>query len=125
MGLDYWYAKLVLAVPEKLGVNSVDRLPRGIRVATRYYNITSSYLRSKGLDARIVKVSGATEVMPHLGAADAVVDVMSTGTTLRLPGRRSYGGLGVLIASSRGLGALLQMGQASRNHDEWGASGQG
>ncbi|MEM0048047.1 MAG: ATP phosphoribosyltransferase, partial [Ignisphaera sp.] len=59
---------------------------REIRIATKYYNIALRYANSKNLKARIVKISGAAEVMPYLGAADAVIDVMSTGTTLRIHG---------------------------------------
>ncbi len=84
--LDFGQAKLVLAIPEKLMVNNVSDLPQGIRIATKYYSITRNYIESKGLKAKIVRINGAAEVMPYLGAADAIVDVMSTGTTLRLHG---------------------------------------
>lgn len=84
--LDFGYAKIVLAVPQIWNIKSVDELPQDIRIATKYYNIAMNYLRSKKLRARLVRISGAAEVMPYLGAADAVIDVTSTGTTLKLHG---------------------------------------
>ncbi|MEM0360859.1 MAG: ATP phosphoribosyltransferase [Sulfolobales archaeon] len=84
--LDFGYAKIVLAVPQSWNVKSVDELPQDIRIATKYYNIAVNYLRSKKLRARLIRISGAAEVMPYLGAADAVIDVTSTGTTLKLHG---------------------------------------
>ncbi len=87
--LDFGNAQIVFAIPRNWGTSSIDELrasSREIRVATKYYNIAFSYISQKGLKAKIVRVSGATEVMPYLGAADAVIDVMSTGTTLRVHG---------------------------------------
>jgi ATP phosphoribosyltransferase len=87
--LDFGKAKIVFAVPRSWGIASVEELSRiggEIRIATKYYNIAGNYIRRKGLRAKLIKVSGATEVMPYLGAADAVIDVASTGTTLRIHG---------------------------------------
>ncbi|MCY0860299.1 MAG: ATP phosphoribosyltransferase [Sulfolobaceae archaeon] len=85
--LDYGKSKIVLAIPASFGVKSVEEL-RGkeIRIATKYYNIAKNYLENKGIKAKIVKISGAAEVMPSLGAADAIIDAMNTGTTLKLHG---------------------------------------
>ena len=87
--LDFGKASIVFAVPRSWGIASVEELNkigREVRVATKYYNIASNYIRQRCIRARIIKVSGATEVMPYLGAADAVIDVISTGTTLRIHG---------------------------------------
>ncbi|MEL9991859.1 MAG: ATP phosphoribosyltransferase [Thermoproteus sp.] len=65
---------------------SVEEMPDGIRVATKYINIASAYFERKGKRVKIVKVSGSVEVMPMLGVADVIVDVMATGTTLALHG---------------------------------------
>ncbi|MEZ0247856.1 MAG: ATP phosphoribosyltransferase [Thermoproteus sp.] len=65
---------------------SVEEMPDGVRVATKYVNIASAYFEKKGKKAKIVKVSGSVEVMPMLGVADVIVDVMATGTTLALHG---------------------------------------
>ena len=85
--LDFGEGRLVLAVPKSWGVSSVEELRnRELRIATKYPNIATKYIREKDLKARIIKVSGAAEVMPYPGAADAVVDVVSSGTTLRIHG---------------------------------------
>ncbi len=84
--LDYGHAKIVLAVPQEWNVRSPDELPRNIRIATKYHNIAMNYIKSKSLNAKLVKISGAAEVMPYLRAADAIIDVASTGTTLKLHG---------------------------------------
>lgn len=83
--LDFGNSKIVLAAPSGM---DMDRLQttRHIRIATKYYNVASKYVKEKGLSAKIVKISGAAEAMPLLGAADAIIDVMSTGTTLKLHG---------------------------------------
>ena len=87
--LDFGKAKLVFAVPQSMNINSVDELAkRGneIRIATKYFNIASRYIKEKNLKAKIIRINGAAEVMPYLGVADAIIDVMSSGTTLRLHG---------------------------------------
>jgi len=81
-------ARLVVAVPEEAPVGSVEELPDGVRVATKFVNIARRFFEKHGVDARIIGISGSAEVMPRLGVADAVLDVSSTGTTLRLHGLR-------------------------------------
>ncbi len=82
LDLGYGRARLVVAVPETSGYTSVDELPDGVRVATKFVNIARRFFESRGKRVRIVRVSGSTEVMPLLGAADAILDITSTGTTL-------------------------------------------
>ncbi|WP_369900461.1 ATP phosphoribosyltransferase [Bacillus manliponensis] len=53
------------------------------RIATKYPNITSTYFRNKGEDVEIIKIEGSVEIAPILGLADAVVDIVETGNTLR------------------------------------------
>ena len=87
--LDFGKAKLVFAVPQSMNINSVDELAKRaneIRIATKYFNIASRYIKEKNLKAKIIRINGAAEVMPYLGVADAIIDVMSSGTTLRLHG---------------------------------------
>ncbi|WP_338600556.1 ATP phosphoribosyltransferase [Sulfolobus tengchongensis] len=85
--LDFGKSKIVLAIPQNWSINSVEELKgKEIRIATKYYNIAREYVTKKELNAKIVKISGAAEVMPSLGASDAIIDVMSTGTTLKLHG---------------------------------------
>ena len=84
--LDFGSARMVLAVPASWGISSPEEIRGEVRIATKYINIARRYVEERGIRARLVKVSGAAEVMPSLGAADAIIDVMSTGTTLRLHG---------------------------------------
>lgn len=56
------------------------------RVATKYPNITRSWLSTKGMDAEIIRIEGSVELAPLLGLADAIVDIVETGDTLRANG---------------------------------------
>lgn len=85
--LDFGVGRIVFAIPKNWNIEDITQLKgREIRVATKYYNIASNYIKEKNLKAKIVKISGAAEVMPYLGAADAVIDVMNSGTTLSIHG---------------------------------------
>jgi len=80
--LDFGHCRLMLAVPEYNVFDSVDQL-EGKRLATSYPYLTREYLNDAGVDADIVTLNGAVEIAPALGTADAIVDLVSTGTTLR------------------------------------------
>jgi ATP phosphoribosyltransferase len=82
--LGFGACRLVLAVPEKTGVRRLQDLPKDLSVATSFPRLTREYLKKKGKRAKIIPVSGATEVMPHLGVADAVTDLTATGSTLAM-----------------------------------------
>ena len=78
-----------LAAPA--GVASrVDDLA-GRRIATSYPGVLAAYLAQAGIDARIVRLDGAVENAVRLGVADAVADVVATGTTLRQAGLEVLG----------------------------------
>jgi len=81
-------AEVVLAVSSRSGIKSVNDLPDGARIATKYVNLARKFLgeRAPGKHFRIIEVGGAAEIMPALGIADAIVDVRSTGMTLRSHG---------------------------------------
>lgn len=84
--LGFGKGRLVVAVPKSMGVKTVEELPPGARVATKFVNIAYSYFGELGKRVRIVRVTGSVEVLPQLGIADAILDVMSTGTTLEVHG---------------------------------------
>lgn len=73
---------LSLAVPENSTIKSAADL-EGRRIATSYPALTSSILSRRGINAETVKFSGSVEIAPGLGTADAISDLVSTGTTLR------------------------------------------
>jgi len=59
-------------------------------IATKYPNVTKKYFMEKGYDVEIVKIDGSVELAPLLGLADGIVDLVSTGTTLRENGLEVY-----------------------------------
>lgn len=64
---------------------------RGVRVATSYAGLLAEWVRTSGVDVRIVHLDGAVENAVALGVADAVADVVATGTTLRRAGLELVG----------------------------------
>ncbi len=75
-------AKLVLAVHEDSPVTSVHQTS-GMKVATEFPVITKEYFAKNKVNITVVLVGGACEATPHLGIADAIVDLSSSGTTLK------------------------------------------
>ncbi|MCC5576056.1 ATP phosphoribosyltransferase [Microtetraspora sp. AC03309] len=63
----------------------------GLRIATSYSGLLGKYLADEGIDARVIKLDGAVETAIRLGVADAVADVVETGTTLRNVGLEVFG----------------------------------
>ncbi len=80
--LPFGGCRLSLAIPEDSTAKSADDLD-GYRIATSYPALTRSLLSKRGIEAETVKFSGSVEIAPGLGAADAISDLVSTGTTLR------------------------------------------
>lgn len=60
-----------------------DRLSSKIRVATKYPNITERYFNQKGVPVEIIKLYGSIELAPLVGLADRIVDLVSSGRTLK------------------------------------------
>ncbi|MFB6135142.1 MAG: ATP phosphoribosyltransferase [Halobacteriaceae archaeon] len=83
LDLEFGRCRLVLAAPEDGGVESVADLA-GRTVATEFPNVTRRFFEDRGVSPEIVEVTGATELTPHVDMADAIVDITSTGTTLRV-----------------------------------------
>lgn len=83
----------------------------GLRVATSYTGLVSRFLKKQGVDVEMVALDGAVESAVRLGVADAVADVVSTGTTLRQQGLEVFGPVilestAVLISSGKDLPGL-------------------
>ncbi|MDX2009995.1 MAG: ATP phosphoribosyltransferase [Myxococcaceae bacterium] len=89
--LQFGKCRLVVAVRDESGVKSVDELKGRPRVASVFPRLTRAYFESKGIAVDVVPVSGAAEIAPHLGIADIVVDLTSTGSTLKVNGLREVG----------------------------------
>jgi ATP phosphoribosyltransferase len=97
LDLKFGRASLVLAVKENSGIETIRDLKPGLKVATKYVNIASRFFNSLSLKVEIIPITGAAEIMPHLNVADAIVDVSSTGTTLKIHGLKP---IEVLLESS-------------------------
>ncbi|APW97211.1 ATP phosphoribosyltransferase [Halobiforma lacisalsi AJ5] len=85
LDLEFGRCRLVLAAPEDGDISAVEDLA-GKTVATEFPNITRDFFAETGVDPEpdVVEVTGATELTPHVEMADAIVDITSTGTTLKM-----------------------------------------
>lgn len=81
--LEFGYCRLSVAVPEQSNIRTVDDIKDGCRVATSFPNVTKRFFDSKGKNVEIVNVSGAAEIMPYIGVSDIIVDLVSSGATLK------------------------------------------
>jgi ATP phosphoribosyltransferase len=81
LDLGFGYCRLVLAEPEERTSGLEHR--SSLKVATKYPNITEKYFSSKGVQVEIIKLYGSIELAPVVRMADAIVDLASTGKTLR------------------------------------------
>jgi len=73
--------RLSVCVPEDSSITDPKEMD-GCRIATSFPNVTEDYFRSLGCQVHVVKLSGSVEVMISLGVADAIVDLVETGSTL-------------------------------------------
>ena len=65
--------------------------PFGARIATSYVGVVRTFLEDRGVDATVVRLDGAVETSVRLGVADAIADVVETGSTLRHAGLEVFG----------------------------------
>ncbi|WP_291287356.1 ATP phosphoribosyltransferase [Flavobacterium sp.] len=79
--LGFSKCKVSVAVPKAFEYNSIQDLA-GLRVATSYPNTVNEYFNSFGLTVDIHQISGSVEIAPNIGLADAIVDIVSSGSTL-------------------------------------------
>jgi len=113
LDLEFGRCRLVVASHEESGIMSLDDITDH-RVATVFPRLTRNYFESLGRPVSIVPVSGAAEVAPHLGIADVIVDLVSTGSTLKTNGLRE---LGTVLESTARLVGPKQGGFAATVHD--------
>lgn len=83
MDLDFGNCEMVVAVKEEDSYQTVNDLPDKFKVATSFPNITKKFFEKIGKIAEITEVTGATEITPRLGLSDVVVDITSSGATLK------------------------------------------
>lgn len=85
--LGFGGCRLMMSVPQRSAIKSIRNL-RGKRIATTYPATLGQFLRANKISAEIIELSGAVELAPTLDVADAICDIVSTGTTARVNGLR-------------------------------------
>lgn len=79
--LGFGRCRLSIAVPKSMGYNSINDL-EGLKIATSYSSLVQKFLASKNVNAEIHEISGSVEIAPGIGLADAICDLVSSGSTL-------------------------------------------
>ena len=79
--LGFSKCKVSVAVPKAFKFNSIKDLD-GLRIATSYPNTTLDYFKSNNIEVDLHQISGSVEIAPNIGLADAIVDIVSSGSTL-------------------------------------------
>ena len=79
--LGFSKCKVSVAVPKNFNYNSIQDL-NGLRVATSYPKTVVDYFSSEGISVDIHQISGSVEIAPNIGLSDAIVDIVSSGSTL-------------------------------------------
>ena len=79
--LGFSRCRVSLAVPKSLKYNSVNDF-QGKRIATSYPNTVMEYLKENGVEADLHIINGSVEIAPNIGLADAICDIVSSGSTL-------------------------------------------
>jgi ATP phosphoribosyltransferase len=116
--LGFGSCTLEAAVPEESPVAALADLD-GLAAATVYPRLAGRLLAERGLDVELIEVTGSVEVAPRLGLADAIVDLVSSGSTLRTNGLRSLGPLfsseAVLVGRGDGDGRARELATVLRS----------
>ena len=88
LDLGFGLCRLAVAVPDGSEIKALSQVPPGSRIATSFPRITTEFFGRAEIPVELVRVSGAAEIAPHLGVADVIVDLVSTGSTLQVNGLR-------------------------------------
>jgi len=81
--LDFGHCRLSVAVPESYPYRKIEDIPDGSRVATSFVNVTKKFFESVGKKVSVIEVTGAAEIMPYMNVSDFIVDLVSSGSTLK------------------------------------------
>jgi ATP phosphoribosyltransferase len=80
--LEYGYCRFVVAIPAEMrGITLKDLNYK--RVATKFPSVAESFFRQQGLQVEVIKLHGNIELAPLMGLSDVIVDIVSSGRTLR------------------------------------------
>lgn len=116
MDLEFGRCRLVVAAREESGITTALDVKDGMRVASCFPRLTQEFFEKRGQRVTVVPVSGAAEIAPHLGIADIVVDLTSTGSTLKMNGLREV--ITVLESSARLVACQRNDSDARQKLDE-------
>lgn len=86
LDLRFGYCRMVVAEPAELSRNDDPAGWTSIRIATKYPNFTEKYFTGKGVQVEIIKLYGSIELAPLVGLSERIVDLVSTGETLKQNG---------------------------------------
>lgn len=118
LDLGYGRCRLTAAVPNSSGLTEIGDFA-GRRIATAHPNVTDRFFSAQDVDVTVVPLRGSVEVATKLGVADGIVDLVSTGSTLRVNGLREVGTLlesqAVLVSGGRGNGPVERIAIALRS----------
>ena len=84
LDLDFGKCDMVVAVKEEDSYGMPSDLPDNVKVVTSFPNIAKKYFYKLGKKADIIEVAGATEITHRLGLADVIIDITSSGSTLKM-----------------------------------------
>ncbi len=79
--LGFSKCRVSIAIPKNSNYNTLEDL-QGKRIATSYPNTINQFLSEKGIEAELHVISGSVEIAPNIGLADAICDIVSSGSTL-------------------------------------------
>jgi ATP phosphoribosyltransferase len=83
LDLQFGYCRLVVADPAELRQDDDPAGWSNIRVATKYPNVTERFFAAKGIQVELIKLYGSIELAPIVGLSERIVDLVSTGATMR------------------------------------------
>ncbi len=118
LDLGFGRCRLIVGVRDESEIKEPSQLVAGTRVATSFPNLAGRFFQSLEIPIQVVAVSGAAEIAPHLGVADVIVDLASTGSTLRVNGLKEIGTILESTALLIGNQAALEMKDSRQSKDE-------
>jgi ATP phosphoribosyltransferase len=83
LDLQFGYCRMVVAEPKELRRDDDPAGWSNIRVATKYPRVTEQFFAAKGIQVEVIKLYGSIELAPLVGLAERIVDLVSTGGTMR------------------------------------------
>jgi ATP phosphoribosyltransferase len=108
--LEFGRCRLAVAATEDSHIVSLADITAGCRVATSFPRLVSNFFADAQREVTVVPVSGAAEVAPHIGIADVIADLVSSGSTLRVNGLRE---IATVLESTARLVARVNEGALS------------